>query len=171
MSQERDIEMYVATPCVPTMSSHEYYAHVYQENPFRASVPGDDPLTSQTWSVDVSVMFWGPRIAEAGEKFFIAIDPDCDMLLHHITPNECVDDRTLPYHCSLGWLARRQAKRLNRLLANRQYRVTVQIAKWAVPGLHQTGYILTGDSLLQILQKVEGEFDIRPPLDEWHISM
>ena len=113
----------------------------------------------------------GTPLGRGRREFFIAINPHCDMLLHHITPDGWVDDRTLPYHCSLGWLTRRQAKRLNRLLAALQYRVTVQIAKWAVPGLHQTGYILTGGSLLQILRKVEGEFNIRPRLDEWHISM
>ena len=45
MSQVRDTEMYVATPRAPALTSQEYYAHVYQENQFRASVPGGDPLS------------------------------------------------------------------------------------------------------------------------------
>ena len=116
-------------------------------------------------------MLWNPREEGEGESFFIAIDPDCDMLLHHITPNDFVDDRCLPYHCSLGWLTRRQAKRVNRLLYNHRYRLTVRVAKWAVPGPYQTGYLLTGGSLLQVLRRVAWEFNMRPPLGAWHISM
>ena len=167
----RDIEMHVADPCVPTLSPQEHYAHIYQENSFRASVPGGDPLTGRVWSVDVSVMLWNPREEGEGESFFIAIDPDCDILRHHITPDGSMDECGLPYHISLGWLTRRQAKRVNRLLANHRYRLTVQVAKWAVPGLYQTGYILTGGSLLQVPRRVEGKFGMRPPLGAWHISM
>ena len=167
----REIKMYRATPCVPTMTPHEYYNHIYQENQFRAAVPGGDPLANQTWGVEVSVMWWEPCWDGYGENYFVAIKPNCAMLRHHITPDEWMDNSTLPYHISCGSWTRRQAARLNRLLAARRYRVTCQITKWSVPGFHQTGYILTGGSLLQILRKVEGKFNIRPPLDEWPISM
>ena len=135
--------------------------------PFR----GGDPLVGRSWTIDVSVMLWDPREEGEGERFFIAIDTDCDFLLHHITPDEAVDDRCLPYHLSLGWLTRRQAKRVNRLLYNHRYRMTIRVVKWAVPGPYQTGYLLVGGSLLHVLRRVEGEFGMRPPLGAWHISM
>ena len=115
-------------------------------------------------------MLWNPREEGEGDSFFIALDPDCDVLRHDITPDGSMEECGLPYHISMGWLTRRQARRVNHLLADHRYRMTVEVAKWAVPGLYQTGYILTGGSLLQVLRQIEGEFNLIPALDEWHIS-
>ena len=87
-----------------------------------------------------------------------------------ITPNESMKDSTYPHHVQLGFLTKRQRKRLQRLLRQRKGRWTLRVSKWAQGSFSQTGYLATGGSLTLLLQAAFKEFSLEPPLQEFHIS-
>ena len=87
-----------------------------------------------------------------------------------ITPNESMKDSTYPHHVQLGFLTKRQRKRLQGLLRQRKGRWTLRVTKWARGSFSQTGYLATGGSLTLLLQAACKEFSLEPPLQEFHIS-
>ena len=79
-------------------------------------------------------------------------------------------DSTYPYHIQMGFLTRRQRRRLARILNDRGGKWTLRVEKFAPNGHYQTGYRVTSGSIGALLGSLTQELSISPPLGEYHIS-
>ena len=81
-----------------------------------------------------------------------------------------MSDSSYPYHIQVGYLMRRQQRRLWHLLAQRNGRWTIRVSKWAQGSHFQTGYRVSRGSIAGLLDAAFREFALTPPLQEFHIS-
>ena len=153
------------TPVVPTMGDEEYWSYVYGECEYRSQ--NGDPLEERTWGIIAKLMQWEQQ---DGWPPSFYIDVKGKILNHAITPEACMSDATYPYHVQMGFLTRRQRRRLARSLNMRGGKFTLRVQKWARGGFYQTGYLVTGGSLPVLLGSVTQEFSIAPPLGGYDVS-
>ena len=131
---------------------------IYRELEYRSR--HGDPLEGQTWGVTARLMQWDQQDGWPPSYY---IDIKGPILNHAVTPDASMSDDTYPYHIQMGFLTRRQRKRVAQCLALRGGRFTLRVQKWARGGSFQTGYVVTGGSLSLLLDALFEEFSLIPP--------
>ena len=149
---------------VPTVTPDQAAAEIFNTNRNRSWY--GDPLTGITFSCDCTVMIWDTPVTPY--NYFVRVrHPSFGLLC--ITPIDSLFDRDLPYHVSAGYLSKKQARRLQSLLFAHSFILTIQISKWST-SWRKSGYVLSGGTLLSVMNRAFGEFGRAPPLHRFHIS-